>query len=198
MAPDRRSSLTLEADHKKHRDGMRGAGDASDERRFLLIGEIGKPHGVRGEVKVFPQTELPERFTWLEFVYLGRERPRRVGVESARVNGTSVLLKLAGYDDRNAAETLRGEWLQVPEEEGIPLAEGEYYLYQLEGIVVVTEEGDSLGRIVNIIETGANNVFVVGGGRGEILIPDTEQVVLDIDFDTGIMTIRPLPGLLPE
>lgn len=190
--------MTPEADQKENRDARRGKGGVSPEPRFLLIGEITKPHGVRGEVKVFAHTELPERFGWLESVYVGREKPREVRVESARVNGTNVLLKLAGYDDRNAAETLRGEWLHVPEAEGLPLAEGEYYLYQLEGITVVTEDGDPLGRIVNIIETGANNVFVVQGGRDEILIPDTREVVRDIDFERGIMTIRPLPGLLPE
>jgi 16S rRNA processing protein RimM len=190
--------LASEPIHKYDQDNWRGAAGSSAEPRFLLIGEVSKPHGVRGEVRVRPHTELPERFTWLEFVYLGQANPRRVGVESARIAGSSILLKLSGYDDRNAAETLRGEWLQVPEEEGIGLAEGEYYLYQLEGVNVVTEDGQPLGRIVSIIETGANNVFVVAGPRGEILLPDTTEVVRELDLDQGLMTVRLIPGLLPE
>lgn len=167
------------------------------EPRFLGIGQVQKPHGVRGEVRVSPHTELPERFTWLKVVYVGEKNPQPVAVEAARVHGSSVLLKLAGYDDRNAADSLRGQWLQVPEEEGIPLEEGEYFLYQLEGLSVYTDEGRHLGELIEVIETRANNVFIVRGEHGDVLLPDTEEVILDIDFDNGRMTVHLLPGLLP-
>lgn len=174
-----------------------GSAESSPEPSFLVIGQVGKPHGVRGEVRVKPYTEQPERFTWLEFVYVGEEEPRPVVVEGARVHKGVVLLKLQGYDDRDAAEALRGEWLQVPEAEGIPLEEGEYYLYQIDGLAVVTEEGEALGELVEVIETGANNVFVIEGERGQLLLPDIDEVILNIDFENELITVRLLPGLRP-
>lgn len=172
-----------------------GSVDASPEPSFLVIGVVGKAHGVRGEVRVIPETDEPERFTWLEFVYVGEEAPRPVAVESVRVNQNTVLLKLAGYDDRDAAETLRGEWLQVPEAEAIPLEEGEYFLYQIKGLAVVTDEGEALGKLVDVIETGANNVFVIQGEQGQLLLPDIDEVILDIDFESSRMTVHLIPGL---
>ncbi|MBK8985860.1 MAG: 16S rRNA processing protein RimM [Chloroflexi bacterium] len=155
-----------------------------------------KPHGVRGEVRVLPHTDLPERFTWLETVYLGQNNPRPVAVEAARLHQNLVLLKLAGYDDRDAADSLRGMWLQVPESEAIPLEEGEYFLYQLIGLAVFSDEGEHLGELTQVLETGANNVFVVTKEKQEILLPDIEDVIVDIDFDNGRITAHLLPGLL--
>jgi 16S rRNA processing protein RimM len=175
----------------------RGLADPSAEARFLVIGRILKPHGVRGEVRVEIHTDLPERFSWLKTVYLGKQEPQPVAVEGVRYHKGWALLKLAGYDDRETAATLRSEWLQVPEEESIPLEEGEYFLYQLEGLQVHTESGLHLGEIQQVLETGANNVFVVKGPKGEILIPDIDEVVLDINFQTKRMLIRPMAGLLP-
>jgi 16S rRNA processing protein RimM len=175
----------------------RGSADPSVEPRFLVIGRILKPHGVRGELRVEIHTDLPERFTWLETVYLGKDAPRPVAVEGVRFHKSWALIKLAGYDDRESAATLRSELLQVPEEEGIPLDEGEYYLYQVEGLQVHTEAGQYLGDIQQVLETGANNVFVVKGPLGEVLIPDIDEVILDIDFEAKRMLIRPMTGLLP-
>jgi len=172
-----------------------GSVDSSPEPSFLVIGVVGKAHGIGGEVRVIPETDQPERFTWLQVVYVGEEEPQPVVVESARVHQNTVLLKLTGYDDRDAAETLRGEWLQVPEAEAIPLEEGEYYLYQIKGLSVVTEEGEALGELVDIIETGANNVFVIQGEQGQLLLPDIDEVILNIDFEIGRITVHLLPGL---
>jgi 16S rRNA processing protein RimM len=144
-----------------------------------------------------PHTDLPERFSWLEEIYVGRENPQVVRVESVRYNQQWVLLKLAGYGNREDAGALRGEWLLIPEDEAIPLEEDEYFLYQLIGLSVLSEEGENLGDITKVIETGANNVFEVQGTRGEILIPDTEEVVREIDLENGRVIIHILPGLLP-
>lgn len=145
-----------------------------------------------------PLTDRPERFGWLEAIYVGEWRPRRVGVVSARLHGNYVLLKLDGYPTRTEAEALRNELLQVPEDEAIPLEEGEYFLHQLQGLEVVTEEGQTLGRLSDVLETGANNVFVVDGPAGQHLIPDIPDVVREIDIDAGRIVIRPLPGLLGD
>lgn len=175
---------------------QRGLVETSTEPRFLLIGEISRPHGVRGEVRVVPYTDVPERFTWLETVYLGEDDPQPTAVEAARLHQGVILLKLAGVDDRDAAGMLRGLWVQVPESEAIPLEEGEYFLYQLFGLAVYSDDGRHLGELTDVIETGANNVFVVQGAEREILLPDIDDVVLDIDFDNGRLTVHLLPGLL--
>jgi 16S rRNA processing protein RimM len=106
------------------------------------------------------------------------------------------LLKLAGCDDRDAAERLRGAWLQIPETEALPLADDEYYLYELQGLQVLDEAGERLGELVDVIETKANNVFVVHDDAGqELLLPDIPQVIREIDFENGRMTVHLLPGL---
>jgi len=174
----------------------RGLADETVEPRFLVIGRIIKPHGVRGEVRVEVHTDLPERFGWLETVYLGRKNPRPVAIEGVRYHKSWVLLKLAGIDDRIAAEGLRSQWLQVPRELGLPLADGQYYLYQLLNLEVFTEDDIHLGKVVEVMETKANNVFVVNGQFGEVLLPDIDDVIRKIDFDNKRITVRLLPGLL--
>ncbi len=174
----------------------RGLTDISGEPRFLIIGRVVKPHGVRGEVRVEVHTDLPERFGWLETVYLGREDLEPITIEGVRYHKSWVLLKLAGIDDRFAAEELRGQWLQIPREQALPLEEGQYYLYQVIDIEVYLEDGKHLGNVIEVMETKANNVFVVAGQYGEVLLPDIDDVILEIDFEKQRMTVRLLPGLL--
>ena len=175
-----------------------GSADRSAEPRFLAVGRVIKPHGVHGEVRVELMTDLPQRFEWLKVIYVGERNPRPIAVESVRYHQEFVLLKLAGYPTRTEAEALRNELLQVPEEEAIPLEEGEYFLHQLLGLEVFTEGGQGLGRLTDVLETGANNVFVVVGPGGEHLIPDIPDVVQEVDVDGGRIVIRPLPGLLGD
>lgn len=174
----------------------RGSVENSAEPRFLAVGRVLKPHGVHGEVRVEPLTDQPERFEWLEYVYVGETALRRVAVESVRHHQQFVLLKLAGYPTRTEAEQLRDELLLVTEADAIPLAEDEYYLYQLEGLEVFTEEGEALGRLTEVLETGANNVFIIEGPRGQLLLPDIPDVVREVDIEGGRLVVRPLPGLL--
>ncbi|MCA9916757.1 MAG: 16S rRNA processing protein RimM [Anaerolineales bacterium] len=177
--------------------GKRGLTEpAIDASELIVIGEITKPHGVRGEVRVKPHTDEPVRFTWLEQVYVGAENPRLMAVEQARLHQGMILLKFTDISDRFTAESLRGEWLMVSEEEALPLEEGEYFLFELEGLTVLTTDGETLGTLTSIIETGANNVFVVQGDRGELLLPDIADVVQEIDFENGRMLVTLLPGLL--
>jgi 16S rRNA processing protein RimM len=164
----------------------------------LAVGRVIKPHGVHGEVRVEPLTDDPARFKRLTHVYVGERQPRRVAVESVRFHQGWVLLRLGGHATRTEAELLRGELLQVTAAEAAPLEEGEYYLFQLEGLDVYTEAGDHLGRLTGVLETGANNVFVVQGARGELLLPDIPDVIQEIDIEGGRLVIRPLPGLLGD
>jgi 16S rRNA processing protein RimM len=174
----------------------RGSVGDHTEPRFLVVGQVAKPHGVRGDVRVILHTDLPERFTWLEEIYIGEKEPRPISIEYVRFHKNWVLLKLDGYDDRNAAESLRGQLLQVREDQAIPLEEDEYFLFQLIGLAVIGDDGSHLGELVQVIETGANNVFVVHGPQGEILIPDIADVVQDIDFANSQITVNLPPGLL--
>jgi 16S rRNA processing protein RimM len=166
------------------------------EPAFLVIGRIIKPHGVRGEMRVEIMTDLPERFTWLETVYIGENPPQPVTVESVRFHKNQALLKLAGYDSREEVVLLRSQILQVPESEAIPLEEGEYYLYQLVGLAVISDTGEFLGELQEVLETKANNVFVINGPFGEVLLPDTDEVVQEIDFENGRLIVHLLPGLI--
>jgi len=184
---------------KKNRSQQpkRGRGSATEnaEPRFLVIGQITKPHGVRGEVRVRPHTDVPERFSWLTQVYVGQTNPQLRQIESMRWHKEILLLKFDGLDSRDAIEGLRGQYLQVPESEAIPLADDEYFLYQLIGLQVVSDDGQVLGELKQVIETGANRVFVVRGEAGELLLPDIPDVALDINFEDGRMTVHLLPGL---
>ena len=175
---------------------QRGSVESSAEPHFLAVGRISRPHGVQGEVRVELLTDHPERFEWLETIYVGEQNPRLVPIESVRYHQGVVLLKLAGYPTRTEADLLRGELLQVLETDAVPLADGEYYLYRLLGVAVYTEEGKLLGRLSEIIETGANNVFVVEGEERQYLLPDIRDVIKEIDLENGRMTIYPMPGLL--
>lgn len=186
-----------EATDAQRKRSQRGSVQDATEPRFLVIGEVVKPHGVRGEMRIRPHTELPERFAWLEQIYMDAERPRAIKVESVRFHKQWVLLKLADYNDRNAVESLRGELLLVPEAEALPLKEDEYYLYELEGLAVFSDTGEALGELREVLETKANNVFIVQGDRGEILLPDIPEVVQHIDFENGRLIVHLLPGLLP-
>jgi len=178
------------------KESRRGLADGSAEPRFLVIGRVIKPHGVRGEVRIDVHTDTPERFTYLEEVYIGRDDPIPVGIESVRFHKTWILLKLEGYEDRREAEALRNQWVQVPYEDALPLNEGEYFLFQIIGASVIGEDGVFLGTLTEILETKANNVFVVQGPLGEILIPDIEETILEVDVEDKVVTARLLPGLI--
>lgn len=174
--------------------------EESAEPRFLVIGRVVRPHGVRGEVRVAIHTQLPERFTWLDVVYISRNAndtdPQRLALHSVRFHKGYALVRLGDYDDRGDAEILRGYWLMVPEDEAIPLEEDEVFHFDLEGLAVYTEDDEHLGTLSEVLETGANEVFIVRGDRGEILIPNIEEVVIEVDLERRIMVVHLLPGLI--
>lgn len=162
---------------------------------FVAIGRIGGPWGVRGDVKVTLHTDFPDRFKDLESVYLGPDaRPYRL--VAWRPHNKYVLIRLEGFDDATAAETLRGLWVQIPESQVIPLQGDEHYVYELLGLQVKTTDGRHLGEIAEILFTGANEVFVVWGEAGEILIPYINDVIAREDLDAGEIIVEPVPGLL--
>jgi len=170
------------------------------EPRYLAVGQVIAPHGVRGEVKVEILTDDPHRFGRLERVFVGPdgEEPAPWPLQSYRLHRGRALLKLGGCDDREAAERLRGMLIQVPLEEALLLEEGEYYEHQILGLEVWTVAGERLGEVVDILYTGANDVYVVHGSNlagGELLIPAIAEVVQTVDLEAGRLVVELLDGL---
>ncbi len=175
----------------------RSSGLRRPELRYLAIGKVVRAHGVRGELSVTVLTEFPERFEVTEWIYLGDEyeaEPYRL--EGYRWHKKNILLSLAGVTDRTTAERLKGQFVQVPLDEAMPLPPGTYYLHQLIGLEVVTPAGQPLGRVVDILETGANDVYVVAGDDREMLLPAIPEVVQAVDIEKGQMVVKIIEGLI--
>lgn len=160
---------------------------------FLIVGRILAPWGIKGEVKVEVLTDFPDRFTPRKVVYLDT---CPVEIESCRYHKRHLILKLVSIDSIEVAEKLRGQDLTIPSSELHLLPEGQYYTFQLIGLEVMTTEGQMLGNIMDIMTTPGNDVYIVKGKRGEILIPAIEDVVKSIDLKKGKMVIEAIEGLL--
>ncbi len=152
------------------------------------MGWVAGPFGVRGDLKVQPLTDFPERFQRGAALWMRR---RRCEVQRSRWARGFVYLGLIGIDSREAAEELRGALLEVPEADLTPLPEGQYYRFQVIGLEVRTTEGRSLGRVAEILSTGANDVYIVRGGPRELLIPAIEDVVKEVDIEGGRLVVEP-------
>jgi 16S rRNA processing protein RimM len=156
---------------------------------LLVVGRVTAPHGIRGEVKIEPLTDFPERFEPGSKLTV---RGLPLSVERARWQRRSVIVKLSGIDDRNAAESLRGA--EVEARAGI-LEPGVYYRDDVIGLEVFDEGQAKLGRITEILSTGANDVYVVHGPQGELLLPATDDVVKAIDMDRRRIVVEVIDGL---
>ncbi len=175
----------------------RSSGMRRPELRYLAIGQVTRAHGLRGELSVTVLTEFPERFKDTDWVYLGNEQEAEAyRLESYRWHKPNILLKLEGIDDRTQADQLRGLLVQVPVEEAVPLPAGSYYLYQLIGLQVVATTGETLGTLTDVIETGANDVYVVRGEGKEILLPAIPDVIKSVDLTEGRVVVEVMEGLI--
>jgi len=162
---------------------------------YVAVGRVSTVWGVGGVVKVIPLVDKRERLAPGRSVSVAGQRRT---IESSRWQKGMAYLKLSGIDDREAAFALREQLLTVPESELEPLGEGEYYRSQLVGLAVESTTGASLGRVTDVLSTGANDVYVVRGERGEILVPATDDIVKEIDLARGRMVIEEGPGLTPD
>lgn len=161
----------------------------------VAVGRVLRPRGRLGELRVEPLTDFPQRFAKGARLWIG---DTEYAVESSRSHQGALLVRLAGIDDPAGAATLRDRLLEVPESELPKLPPDTYYRYQLIGIEVWTTDGSALGHIVDVLDTGANEVFVVRGEAGETLVPAIGDVVREVDVAARRMTIEPIEGLLPE
>jgi len=164
----------------------------------VVIGKVLKPYGRRGEVRILPLTDFPERFQRLRDVTLqlpsGERIPRRI--RSVQARGKVLLVAFEGCTRPEEARALRNSLVLIPRDQVMPLPEGTYYWFQIIGLRVYTDTGLYLGVVEDILETGANDVYVVRDREREILIPAVEHVVRRIDVAEGRMVIHPMEGLL--
>jgi 16S rRNA processing protein RimM len=166
-----------------------------DEPSFLAVGRLGKPHGIRGEVQFYVLTDFPERIKTGVTLFLGKNK-QPATITEIRPHTQKLLVRFEGYDSREEVAELRSQVAFVRTADIPPLPAGEYYYHQLTGLFVLTDEGEDLGRLAEIIETGANDVYVVrdAGGK-EILLPAIDDVILKIDLENKQMVVHLLPGL---
>ena len=154
---------------------------------LITVGRVIKPFGLRGQIVIFPLTDFPERFG------AGRRHPHRGPVLRNLGKPASqgpLVLKLKGVDTPEQAEDLRGCALHVPESDLHPLPEGEYYRFQVIGLLAVNKDGDEVGRVTDVLETGGNDVYLIKGPGGERLVPALPHFVTEIDLEAGRMIVE--------
>lgn len=166
---------------------------------LFRVGVIANTHGVKGEVKIFPTTDAPERFKKLKSVILDAKREKiTLDIQSARFFKNLVIVKFKGIDDINDIEKYKGCDLYVTRENATPLDEGEYYIADLIDMKVVDDEGKELGVLFDVMQTGANDVFVVNlnDSDKELLLPNIPDCVLNVDLEKKVITVHVLDGLM--
>jgi len=173
-----------------------GAPDQGGAPDYLVVGKLRRPHGVRGELWMDVLTDFPERLRSGLTVYAGENR-KALHIRRCRSHGSSLLVTFEEFSDLETAGMLRNELLYVRADNIPILPEGEYYHHQILGLRVVDENGASLGTVVDILETGANDVCVVRSVSGvELLLPIVDSTILEIDLAEGFMRVYLLEGLV--
>jgi len=164
----------------------------------LVVGKVRRPHGVHGEVVAEIYTDFPERISLKKAIYLGEKHVKLV-IASQRPHNEGLLLGFEGVTTPEQAGRYRNQILSIAASEASELPEGEYYFHELLDLEVVDVAGNPLGTLTEILETGANDVYVVTDSAGrELLLPAIPEVVLDVDLDAKTMKVSLLPGLVDE
>ncbi len=164
------------------------------KKQFLEAGKIVTTHGIRGEVKVMPYTDTPELLCEFDRLFIGKNRDE-INVIRARVFKNTVIMKLEGIDTPEDAEKLRNKLLYMHRDD-LELDDDTYFIQDLIGLEVSdADSGKVYGKIADVMQTGANDVYVIKGDDREYLVPAIADVVVSTDIDVGTMTIRPLEGL---
>lgn len=164
----------------------------------LQVGVITQTHGIRGEVKVFPTTDDVNRFKKLKDVMLdtGKER-LTMEIESVKFFKQYVILKFRGYDSINDIEKYKRAKLLVTRDKAVKLKKDEYFIADLIGLKVVTEDGESFGTLKDVLATGANDVYVVERpDASEVLLPAIKECILNVDMEQGCISVHIMDGLL--
>ena len=165
--------------------------------KFLRVGVIANTHGLRGEVKVYPTTDDINRFRFLtDVIVMARNGEVDLKVENARIIKNMAIVKFSGVDSIDDVLSWKGCDLMVSRENAVPLEEGEYFIADLIGCSVVTDDCREVGRLKDILETGANDVLIVSKADGtELLIPWIDECVLDVDLEESKILVHMIDGL---
>lgn len=164
------------------------------EVQLLAVGSVVRPHGLRGELLINSLTDFPEHLASLDTVYLG-DQAEPHPLARVRHQRGKFIIQLADCADREAAEKYRGQLVQIKAEAAAPLPPGMYYQHQVIGLAAYAEDGEHLGELVEILETGANDVYVIRGEKGELLLPVIPSVIRGIDLEARRLTVHLLDGL---
>jgi 16S rRNA processing protein RimM len=185
--------------HPRRPDAAGSASGSPGAADWVAIGEVVGSFGVRGELKIVPLTDFPDRFTRTPTVYLGEDyRPYQV--QRAHPHKQHILLTLAGVEDRDAAERLRGLRVWVPASELTPLAADQFYLHDLIGLRVRHVDGRDLGVIADVIVTPGTDLFLIRGTPNgqDVLLPAVKAFVKAVDLAAGMVLVDPIPGLFDD
>ena len=157
---------------------------------YLLIGEITKPQGVQGELKVRPITCDPYRFEGMKYVYVkDGEAYKKVSIAVRRVGEDAIFLRMEGVETRNDAETMRGTQLFIDRANAVELDEDSTFICDLMGLKGVLTDGGEIDRIIDVMQPGGNDVYVFKGKKGEVLVPALKSVVVKVDLAAGEMLL---------
>jgi len=164
---------------------------------MLLCAKVVNIHGIAGEVKAIYYADGPSFFDNIKTLYLSENEP--LTVRNIRPHKGSIIIKFKEIDNVDAAERMRGKDLYVKRENADPLPEGRYYVADIIGLSVFTDEGRDLGKVTDVFKTGSNDVYTVKNADGkEYLIPVIDEVVISTDIDAGKIIIKPMKGLLGD
>lgn len=179
--------------------------ESDNSPQYLVLARVMRPHGIRGDLSIKMMTDFPERMNDLDVIYLGSDPdlPRNLTKQRVvwvrRAKNDQWLLHLEGFNTRDDADAMRSKYIFVALKDAVPLEADEVYLFQVMGLEVQTTQGEVLGHVTDIIETGANDVYVVKSEKyGEVLLPAIPSVILNINVEAGTMTVEIPDGLLPE
>lgn len=158
--------------------------------QLLTIGKIVAPHGVRGDVRVIPLTETPQRFFESDSLRIDTVGMKKV--EFVRWHKQFILIKFSGIDTMNDAETLRNKEIVITMQELGPAPAGRYYVFDLIGLQVFDTKGDNIGELRDVIDTGANDVYIIKTvNNKELLVPAIKSVIQEVDIENKKMIIEP-------
>jgi 16S rRNA processing protein RimM len=175
-----------------------GSGSPAGEPEYLVVGFLRRPHGVRGEIVMDVYTDFPERLKSGKRLYVGEEHVL-LQLAAVRPHQNGLLVRFKGVDTPEAAGQFRNQWVYVKTSELPPLPRGQFYQHQLLGLQVEDEQGNRLGVLTEILETGANDVYVVVDEKGgELLLPAIPSVILDVQPEGGFLRVHLLDGLREE
>lgn len=165
---------------------------------MMQVGIITSPHGVKGEVKVFPTTDDPKRFKKLKTVLMqSKKGEQQLNIEGVKFFKNMVILKFEECNSMTEAEALRQCSLIITRDQAVPCGENENFIADLIDMSVITDEGEALGVLTDVLQTGANDVYVVEMKEGkEVLIPAIPSCILEVDLEANCMTVHLLEGLL--